>query len=122
MKKLIAILSMFVLLAGINLNAMAANDDEESETKSNATMTTSMKGQVVDQHTGEALTGVRIEVEDADLETYTDFEGNFSLQGLKPGAYEVNVSYISYEDKSFENLKLELKADNNFTLEMKSID
>lgn len=121
MKKLIAILSMFVLLAGINLNAMAANDDEESETKSNAAMTTSMKGQVVDQNTGEALTGVRIEVEDADLETYTDFEGNFSLKGLKPGEYEVNVSFISYEDKSIENLKLELKADNNFTLEMKSI-
>ena len=102
MKKLVAIIITSFLIAGLSLNSFAGEDDEKNNSsKSNAVMTTSLKGQVVDHTTGESLTGVKVEIKGSDKEAYTDFEGNFAVSGMKPGKYEIIASYISYKEKVY---------------------
>jgi hypothetical protein len=121
MKKLIAILTMAVFLAGLNFQAMAAGDDEKDKNEDNTTMTTSLNGQVVDINTGEALTGVKLKIKGEDVSAYTGFDGSFKLQGLKPGKYSVETSFISYKDK-VENIALELNDKNKVTIQMESLE
>jgi len=118
MKKLFAILITAVLLAGSMLTAQAGNDDEKNET--NATKKAGIKGQVVDLDTGEALTGVKVNIKGTDVTAYTDFEGSFNLEGLTPGVYQVKTSYISYEDKTIDDLKLQVSDKNKVTIRLKS--
>ena len=77
---------------------------------------------MVDIQTGEALTGVKVNIKGYDASAYTDFEGTFSLQGLKPGVYEVESSFISYEDKVLKDVKLEVSDKNQVTIKMKSLE
>jgi protocatechuate 3,4-dioxygenase beta subunit len=123
MKNLIAILITSLFIVGMGTNVFAGNDDEKNESKeTNATMTTSLNGQVVDQNTGESLTGVKVEIKGADKEAYTDFEGNFNIAGIRPGEYELVASYISYRDKVYNDVKLELDENNKLTLKLESIE
>jgi protocatechuate 3,4-dioxygenase beta subunit len=120
MKKLTTLFIAFILVAGIATQSFAANDNNENE--SSEAMTTSLKGKVVDQNTGEALTGVKVEIQGAEKETYTDFEGNFKITSLKPGSYKIVASYISYKEEVHENLQLELSDKNQITLKLKSLE
>ena len=121
MKKLVAILTMAVLLAGLNFQATATGDDDNDKNENNTTMTTSLKGQVVDINTGEALTGVKLKIKGENVSAYTGFDGSFKLQGLKPGKYSVETSFISYKDK-VENITLELNDKNKVTIQMESLE
>jgi hypothetical protein len=120
MKKLVTILFMSMLVVGVNINSMAANDDDNknSHEENTTTMTTSIKGKVIDKETGEALTGVKIKIPGLDVETYTDFEGSFQINQVKPGNYKISTSFISYQNKTFDQVELKLKESNNLTLEM----
>ena len=120
MKNLVAILLMAIMTAGLGMPTHAAGDDENNE--ENTTMTTSFTGKVVDQVTGEMLTGVKVEIKGTDKEVYTDFEGNFSFSSLKPGNYEIVASYISYKDQVYNNVKLELSDNNKVTLKLEPIE
>ncbi len=82
----------------------AGNDD--NKVKSNEINTTMViNGIVMDKHTGEALTGVKVELSGTTEVTYTDFYGNFQFQGLQPGNYKVETSLISYQENT-ENIQL----------------
>ena len=122
MKKLVAILMTTALLAGYNLQTIASRDDNDDKNDTNTTMTTSLKGQVVDEDTGEALTGVKLKIKGEDVSSYTDFEGNFKLQDLKPGKYNIETSFISYKDKVCETISLELNQKNEMIIKMKSVE
>ncbi|MBS3771086.1 MAG: carboxypeptidase-like regulatory domain-containing protein [Bacteroidales bacterium] len=122
MKKLVAILMMAALMAGFNLQTMAMGDDEDDRKDNNTTMTTSLKGQVVDESTGEALTGVKLMINGKDVSTYTDFDGHFTFQGLKPGEYAIETSFISYKNEIYNDVTLNLDEQNEVILKMKSIE
>ena len=122
MKKLVAILMTTALLAGFSIQTMASGDDDDDKNNTNNTTTTSLKGQVVDENSGEALTGVKLKIKGENVSTYTDFEGNFNLQGLKPGKYSIETSFISYKDKVAEDITLELSDKNEVTIEMESVE
>ena len=116
MKRIVAILLLGIFIAGVNLNVMASDDAEKEE--KNAPTTASIKGKVIDQQTGEALTGVKVKIPELNVETYTDFEGSFKINSLKPGDYKIQTSFISYEDRTFEQVELEIQDLNTLTLEM----
>lgn len=65
----------------------------------------SFSGTVIDFASGEALTGVEVTVEGTDIKVYTDFDGNFSIDNVKPGNYNIIASYISYEKSLIENFE-----------------
>ena len=100
MKKIIAIVFIATLFAG---NGIYAAIDEGN---GNPPATTTISGKVVDNFTQEELAGVTIQVEGTDIKTYTDMEGNFKIDGLKPGNYDLKVNYISYKEKELIDISI----------------
>lgn len=56
-----------------------------------------ISGVVKDADTNETLPAARIEILSENTETYTDFDGIYSIDSL-PADTKIKVSYISYED------------------------
>lgn len=74
--------------------SILASDKGKPETAA----TVSMEGTIVDADTQETLAGVSIKIIGTDLEVKTDLDGNFTISGLSPGEYNIEVSYISYKE------------------------
>lgn len=116
MKRLaLIIVSIFVLSISF---ANASN--EESTNAESAVMTTSISGTVLDNITGEALAGVKVTIEGTEKSVYTDFEGNFEIEGIRPGNVELSASYISYKRK-VETLSVDLSKSNIVDVKIESI-
>lgn len=84
-----------------------------------AVKSTQIVGKVTDVATGEALVGVSLKLNGFDSTTYTDLEGNFKIEGVTPGTYNIDVDYVSYKNvtltevstsSSNVNLKVELES------------
>lgn len=71
-----------------------------------AATTGKIAGKVVDKKTGEELIGVSVSVEGTSTGATTDFEGKFVISNLKPGAYSLIISYVSYAKKSIKNVEV----------------
>ena len=63
-------------------------------------------GTVVEEATGEPLAGAKIKIVDLNKEIYTDFDGNFLINDLKPGEYNLNISFVSYKTKELRHIQL----------------
>ena len=66
-----------------------------------------VQGKVVDQSTGEPLSKVRVVLQGTDLQAVTDEQGQFLLQGVKPGTYTLYVSTVGYRLRKKEILVAE---------------
>jgi hypothetical protein len=100
MKKIIAI--AFIGAALLIGNQVFATGDMPA----NAAAKSSVSGKVVDIKTGESLVGVAVAVEGTDQKVYTDLDGNFTINNIDPGNYNLVLSLISYKNSLVENLKL----------------
>jgi hypothetical protein len=92
---------LFIFLLSITGSVFAGNDKETGA----AAPKTAIVGKVVDQSTNEELAGVTIQLEGTDVKAYSDIEGNFRIEGVEPGNYNLTVSYISYQEKSVQNIQ-----------------
>ncbi len=94
---------VFVALIGI---AYADNEGTTSTASESVPVEmVSLSGTVIDFASGEALTGVEVTVEGTDIKVYTDFDGNFAIDNVIPGNYNIIASYISYEKSLIENFE-----------------
>ena len=79
----------------------------------------SITGQVTDSRTGEALPGVNLYISQLERGAATDFDGNYSIQNVPYGTYNVRVTFVGYLSvtrsivvESDENtLNIELRED-----------
>ena len=55
-----------------------------------------IRGTMTDAQTGETLIGANVVIMDPYKGAMADLDGNYSLEGLAPGAYEVTGSFIGY--------------------------
>ncbi len=55
-------------------------------------------GTVIDQLSGEPLTGATIKHPSSGAEVITDFDGCFSIPAPTQGVNELSISYVSYEE------------------------
>jgi len=62
-----------------------------------------IRGSVYDDATGEPLLGVTVQVKGQSIGGSTDFDGKFNIS-LAPGTYELQVSYISYQTISINEV------------------
>jgi len=69
--------------------------------------TGSIAGTVKDLKTKEPLIGTTIIIDGTSTGTATDADGNFKLSNLKPGNYDLKVTYISYMPEIVEKVKVE---------------
>ena len=111
MKKFYTI-TLLVLLAGF-VFANGGNESKETAKPSQSMMIT---GKVTDMDTGEALTGVKIELPGTNIKVYTDFDGTYSVVLPEKGTYNVNYQLITYqtsdqkiEAKNSEKVELDIK-------------
>ena len=66
----------------------------------------SITGTVQDSTTKEMLVGVTVQVEGTTIGVFTNENGRFILNGLAAGDYTLRVSYVSYNNKIKNNLKV----------------
>ncbi len=68
--------------------------------------TGTINGTVYDKKTQEILPGVTIIVEGHEKGTFTNENGDFSIDNIEPGEYTLIFSFIGYAKKKLENLEL----------------
>jgi hypothetical protein len=86
------------MIVVIAVNSFAGITDKKTENPAGpAVAGTSISGVVVDEKTGEVLTGVEVKLNGKDLKTYTDFDGKFVFNQVEPGDYSVEAQIISYQ-------------------------
>ncbi|MFO8001864.1 MAG: TonB-dependent receptor [Marinilabilia sp.] len=83
-----------------------------------------IRGTVYDDATGETLVGVSVIIKGTTTGTATDLDGEFSLN-LKPGTYDIEFSFISFQSMTIEDV--EVKEDdvtnfNNIRLKESSVE
>jgi len=107
------------------LSAIMAFNVHASDSKKNSAINESrssvISGRVIDKLTGEALAGVEIKLMDTDLKIYTDFDGNFEIRNINPGAHALLVDYISYQNL-VENVHAEKNNTTEVLLKLKSVE
>lgn len=100
MKKMIA-----VLFTVIPLLLVAAN-------------TGKIKGSVIDKTTGEPLIGANLFLENTQQGTSTDASGYYFLINVKPGRYNLKVSYIGYHPITIKDVLVRADLTSEFDVEM----
>ncbi|MCF6332906.1 MAG: carboxypeptidase-like regulatory domain-containing protein [Draconibacterium sp.] len=87
-----------ILLVLVGFSTIA-KEKEAKAADTESIATTILTGSIADNNSGESLVGVEVKLEGTDLKTYTDFDGNFSFNNVKPGEYKLITNYISYQKK-----------------------
>ncbi|HNX78475.1 MAG TPA: carboxypeptidase-like regulatory domain-containing protein [Prolixibacteraceae bacterium] len=118
MKKIFTLIALFLVTfayAGNEIKSGKKAETNQTAVASEMTLVT-LTGQVTDNNTGEPLTGVKISLQGTDTKVYTDFDGRFRLENLKPGNYQLSASLVSYSNSNFE---LSTSKDKNTDLSLK---
>lgn len=74
-----------------------------------------LSGSVKDAGTGEPLPGAHLLLEGTYKATVTGVDGDFEINRLKAGTYEITITYIGYAEK---NLTVELAGDRHLEVKM----
>ncbi len=57
----------------------------------------SISGKVTDGKSGETIIGANVVIDGTAVGAATDIEGNFQIDNVKPGVYNLNVSFVTYK-------------------------
>lgn len=63
-----------------------------------------IKGKISESTTSEPLIGATVKIIGTSLGAVADVDGNYSIDDLKPGTYDLRFSYIGYNDKNFKGI------------------
>lgn len=73
-----------------------------------------LSGVVTDSESGEALTGVRIDITGIETATYTDFDGKYRIELQQNGTYTINFKLITYKSQ----VMTEHRQNNNVKMDV----
>lgn len=94
-------------------SSLAGDKDNKTENNSEKKeYTITLSGSVTDKQTGETLVGVEVKLDGTDQKAYTDFDGNFTFNKIKPGTYNISASYISYQKSEMKNQNIDVLSNN----------
>ena len=79
-----------------------------------------IQGKVLDRKTQETLIGVSIFVEGTGLGAQSDLDGNFKIENVPTGSYNLKATYIGYEPLTKFNVVVTSGNANNLSLEMEA--
>ncbi len=115
-KSFIFLLTVFFFSTQISFAALENNGNETAKTSNTA----SVKGQVTDAKTGEALVGVLIKIDGTDQSTYTDFDGNFSISNISKEEHKISAELVSY--KKCIGHKLNIQSKGSIQIKLEQLD
>ena len=72
---------------------------------------TVVTGTVIDESSGQPIPGVNIRLEGKYIGTYTDFDGNYTLQVTETPPFSIVFSVIGYESQTIEITENDQKVD-----------
>lgn len=78
-----------------------------------------LSGKVVEAASGQALTGANISLIGTYKGASSDINGNFVINGIKPGDYNVKVQFIGFETKIFTEIRFTPGETKEITVELK---
>lgn len=107
---------LFVLVLVSSLAIVKANEPENTPAKAK---TNQIEGVVTDHLTGEALAGVCLKLKGGEKTTYTDLHGNFKMENITPGTYDIEIDYVSYKDVTLKRVSTD-KSDVKLKVELES--
>ncbi|MBN2166372.1 MAG: carboxypeptidase-like regulatory domain-containing protein [Marinilabiliaceae bacterium] len=79
-----------------------------------------LSGIITDAQTGETLVGVEVCIEGTDFKTYTNFDGEFVFEGLKPGSYKIQTNYVSYKSSDLKLVTVKSNEVHLLTVKLKA--
>jgi len=65
-----------------------------------------IQGRVYDEINNDPIIGANIIIQGTSTGTITDLDGNFSINNLEPGLYNLQVSYLGYDTKTIFELQV----------------
>ncbi len=68
--------------------------------------TGSIKGSVSERGSKEIIPGANVIIQGTTTGASSDFDGMYEIKALEPGLYTIQVTFISYETKTFENVEV----------------
>ena len=80
----------FLLMILLNSHLIAANG--------------SIEGTITDKKSKETLVGAQVILDGTTIGAVTNFDGHYIIDNIKPGTYNVKVSYISYNPVIIEGV------------------
>lgn len=75
-------------------------------------------GRMIDAKTGETLPGATVLIEGTVKGASADFDGNYSLNGLQEGKYNLIFSYITYDTKKITGIEVKENDVTNFNISL----
>jgi hypothetical protein len=69
--------------------------------------TIDVSGVVVEEVSGDPLTGASIHISGYEEIYYTDFEGRFNINDLVSGKYDIEIEYISFDSKVLKSIQID---------------
>lgn len=66
----------------------------------------SLKGKIIDESTSDPLVGTTVKVIGTKSGTVSDLDGNYIIDNLNPGIYDVEFSYIGFNTKLIKGVKI----------------
>jgi TonB-dependent receptor len=66
-----------------------------------------ISGVVTDQATGETVIGANVVIQGTTVGTATDIDGKFAISNVKPGTYNVQVSFVTYKSHLIPDVVVE---------------
>jgi hypothetical protein len=82
--------------------------------------TGSIKGFVKEKDSGESIPVANVVILGTNTGTITDFDGNFELNNLQEGSYDLQVSFISYKTETITGVKVAEKQLTEILVELES--
>jgi outer membrane receptor for ferrienterochelin and colicin len=73
-------------------------------------------GVVADAKNREPLIGAAVVVVGTSTGAVTDMDGYYRIEGLRPGTYAVSASYVSYQTRTLEGIKLAAGQETNLDI------
>ncbi|MGF1636820.1 MAG: TonB-dependent receptor domain-containing protein [Cyclobacteriaceae bacterium] len=78
--------------------------------------TGSISGVIKDEISGEAIIGANVVIEGTTQGASTNLDGEYSINNVKAGVYNIKVSYVAYNDKIVENVRVSEGANVNLNV------
>jgi TonB-dependent receptor len=67
----------------------------------------SIDGKIIDHKSQETIVGANVVIEGTTVGSSTDIDGNFAILNLKPGSYNIVVSFVTYKTQTISNVAVE---------------